>query len=124
MKLSQHFSSSEFACACGCGFEAVNPELISLLEFIRYKANGSPITITQHGGCRCHVQNIKSKGAKNSQHLLGNAADIKIVGMSAHAVYEFISTLHADKLVRVGGLGKYTTFTHVDVRKGFARWIG
>jgi len=122
MKLSIHFNSSEFACYDKCGFDSVDPKLISLLEFIRSKVGDRVITITPRGGCRCPNQNTKSGGKPHSQHLLGKAADITIAGMSAHEVHTLISKLHTDGLAHVGGLGKYATFTHVDVREGVARW--
>lgn len=122
MKLSTHFSSSEFACFCGCGFDTVDTKLVDLLELIRSKAGNRAVTITPKGGCRCKVQNAKSGGKPRSQHLKGTAADIKIAGMSASDVHALVSKIHTDGLAHVGGLGKYSTFTHVDVRPTIARW--
>ena len=121
MKLSEHFNSEEFACKCGCGKSEVSPKLIELLDIIRKYAN-APITIVS--GRRCPAHNKNCGGVKTSQHLLGNAADIQIKGMSASKVQQFIQELHESNKCRVGGLGSYTTFTHVDVRQKVARWNG
>jgi uncharacterized protein YcbK (DUF882 family) len=60
--------------------------------------------------------------AKNSQHMYGNAADIKIDGVSPKEIYDWLNSWHK------GGLGLYPTFTHVDVRntvgRSLARWGG
>ncbi len=77
---------------------------------------GKPITITS--GYRCPAHNKAVGGAKESQHLLGKAADIVVKGMSPATVAE-----HAEA-IGFGGIGRYATFTHVDVRAGRARWSG
>lgn len=119
MKLSEHFSEEEFMCHCGCGEKHINPKLITLLERIR-SAFGKPITIMS--GRRCKAHNTKVKGAKDSQHLLGNAADIKVKDVPPKEVQEYLMK-HFDNDCR--GLGRYKTFTHIDVRDGkIARWNG
>jgi uncharacterized protein YcbK (DUF882 family) len=116
--LSPHFSRAEFACHCGCGFSTPNQALVDRLEEIRFMA-GRPVTILS--GCRCQHHNEKVGGAKHSQHVLGNAADIRIAGVAPETVAEF-----AAKVLRGhGGIGIYHSFTHVDVRPGsLARWRG
>ena len=116
--MSEHFKQSEFTCHCGCGGCTVSPNLIILLEKIRALL-GRPVTILS--GYRCEAHNKACGGKPRSQHLLGNAADIKVAGMGAHAVHQFL-TDHLDK--EIGGMGKYDEFTHVDVREGYARWNG
>ena len=120
-KLSENFDSSEFKCHC-CGElpeHGMNPHLIELLQAIREKM-GKSITITS--GYRCQKHNEKVSGAKHSQHVLGNAADIQMAGVNAHIVHDYIAS-HFNQ--RAKGLGKYTNWTHVDVRSGSAtRWEG
>lgn len=116
--MSEHFKPNEFMCHCGCGQQDVNPKLVDLLEEIR-KAVGKPITIMS--GKRCESYNASVGGAKHSQHILGNAADIKIVDMHPNDVQDFLELQFGKK---IGGLGRYKTFTHVDVRNGCARWNG
>ena len=117
-KLSENFDSNEFKCKC-CGEVHINPKLIELLQAIRDKI-GKSITIMS--GYRCEKHNQKVGGAKHSQHVLGNAADIKIAGMDAHEVQHWL-VLNFNKECK--GIGCYDTFTHIDVRDGAsARWSG
>lgn len=116
--MSEHFKPSEFMCHCGCQEMDVNPKLVDLLEEIRTKV-GKPITIMS--GKRCEKHNAEVGGAKHSQHVLGNAADIKIKDMHPSDVQAWLETTFGD---RIGGLGSYKTFTHVDIREGHARWKG
>jgi uncharacterized protein YcbK (DUF882 family) len=119
MQLSKNFKSTEFQCKCCKQLpqEGMNPHLIELLQDIR-DAIGKSISITS--GYRCQKHNQKVKGAKLSQHVLGNASDIQVSGMSAADVHKFLLE-HFDD--RIGGLGKYPTFTHVDCRTG-TKWRG
>lgn len=120
MKLSENFDSSEFKCRC-CGElpdGGMNPKLIELLQSIRDEAD-KPISIMS--GYRCEKHNHEVGGAKHSQHVLGNAADIMIHGMQAHEVQHWL-VIHFNK--QIGGMGCYGNFTHIDIRDGFARWAG
>jgi uncharacterized protein YcbK (DUF882 family) len=120
-KLSEHFDDSEFRCKCckKLPTAGMDKDLINLLEDIRTKLN-KPVTITS--GYRCEKHNEACGGAPKSQHLLGQAADIQVSGMSAAEVHLFIEH-HFYK--RAKGLGKYPRFTHVDVRDGaITRWNG
>lgn len=124
--LSRHFSSSEFACKCGlrglkqsdgyCGGKSwPSLELVGKLEELR-AAIGKPILVTS--GCRCRKYNQTIGGATASQHLLGTAADVTVQGMAPSEVAAVAER------VGFGGIGRYKTFTHVDVRPGRARWSG
>lgn len=115
--LSKNFSRREFACRCGCGFNAVDYELIYVLEFLRFYFN---VAIIVNCGARCEKHN-KSKevgGQPNSQHLIGKAADIKIKGFQPLAIYELLCQIFPNKY----GIGLYDKFIHIDVRSGAARW--
>lgn len=107
-----HFKLDEFRCK-HCGVLKLNINLLLKLEELR-KQTG-PLTITS--GYRCLFWNKKVGGIKNSEHLKGNAADIKAVNMNPNKVH-FI----ADKVFNNGGVGKYNTFTHVDVGVNRYRW--
>jgi uncharacterized protein YcbK (DUF882 family) len=110
-----HFTRQEFACKCGCGKDTVDYELMDVLEKVR-EHFGVPVHISS--GNRCKKYNKKVGGKSKSQHLLGKAADIVVDNVSPNVVHSFLDQLE------VGGLGKYNTFTHVDVRDGRARWDG
>lgn len=115
--LSTHFSRSEFRCKCGdCSCDTVDAELIRVLEFVRRHFD-RPISITS--GVRCEDHNRRVGGSKNSQHVLGRAADIIIDGVSPKAVQAYINNKFTDWY----GLGCYPTFTHIDTRRVKARWM-
>ncbi len=124
MKLSAHYDRSEFACKCGCGYDTVDTELLTLLNIVRNRFE-APVTI--NSGCRCVEHNEQVQKEVNadyvpysskSQHLLGRAADIVVQGVVPSEVYAFIN---AHKPLS-GGAGNYATFTHCDSRNLKARW--
>jgi uncharacterized protein YcbK (DUF882 family) len=118
-KASKHFSYSEFACKCGCGFESLHPDSIKVLEAVR---NNFGVPVIVNSGCRCYSHNQKVGGSSNSQHCYARAADIVVQGVPPIQVYQW---LDAGPLKGKGGLGNYATFTHADTRlKGPARWNG
>jgi uncharacterized protein YcbK (DUF882 family) len=115
--LSENFKESEFACK-GKGTlpaQGIDPKLLALLEDIRTHF-GAPIKI--NSGYRSPEHNAKVGGAKGSYHVKGMAADIVVRGVPAKVVYNYLAGMHT------GGVGKYSRFTHVDVRDGKARWEG
>lgn len=59
----------------------------NVLQPLRDKL-GKPITITS--GYRSNQLNSKLKGASNSQHRYGQAADIVVKGMDTNQLYRFI----------------------------------
>ena len=115
--LSEHFSRSEFACRCGCGFDSISPELITVLEDVRMHF-GAPVKI--NSGCRCEKHNAKVGGVPNSQHVQGIAADIVVIGINTNRVADYLERKYPDRY----GVGRYSSFTHIDVRQAKARWRG
>ena len=117
---SAHFKLSEFKCKDGTAvpakYYANCQKLMNLLEEIRAACGNRAITV--NSGYRTPTYNEKVDGAKQSQHLYAAAADIKVSGMSASEVYKLCDRLVGSR----GGVGKYSTFTHVDVRGHKARW--
>ncbi len=117
---SEHFKMSEFKCKDGTD---VPPEywnnlqsLMNMLEKVRSAYGNVPVTIMS--GYRTPSYNKKVEGAQESQHLYAAAADIQTKDISAEKMYEI-----ADKTVGdSGGVGKYSYFTHVDVRGHYSRW--
>ena len=112
MKLSEYFDSREFACHDGSE-HAISAELISKLTALR-KEIGKPITITS--GYRSPAYNKSIKGATNSFHMRGMAADCQVEGMTP-------AQLKAIAL-RIGfrGIGLYDNFIHLDVRAKYTEW--
>lgn len=118
--ISEHFSKAEFWChgieqgTCTCNHSIdINPRLIELVEQLRYNTGGRPLYI--NSGYRCPVHNAAVGGVSNSQHVLGNAADIS---RPDHLSFEefrwYVEQLPFD------GVGVYYAgdFIHCDVRYG------
>ena len=115
MKISKHYSRHEFACACGCGFDPVDIELIDILELIREHYN-QPVFINSAARCQEYNRSIGSKDS--SQHTKGKAADIYLDKVNLNSVRNFIDRLNPERF----GLGIYNDFLHIDVRNSKARW--
>jgi len=113
--ISANFSRHEFSCKCGCGFSVVDAELIKLLELSRIQW-GAAVTI--NSAARCEYHNNFIGGAKNSQHLLGTAADFKVRGVEPKVVYEWLTAQYP----KTYGMGLYNSWVHLDVRPVKARW--
>ena len=111
-----HFKRREFACKCGCGFDAVDAELLSVLEQLRTALGNRAVSITS--ACRCDNHNRKVGGARNSVHKLGKAADIKVTGITPAKVADYLERTYPGRY----GIGRYRSFTHIDVRNSVARW--
>jgi uncharacterized protein YcbK (DUF882 family) len=109
--LSAHFSTSEFACKCGCGFGTrrgdVSPELLHLLEQIRSEY-GRPLVVTS--GCRCPTYNEAVGGVKSSAHMRGKAADISVSGGANRRKLVDLAVMNF-----ASGIGVAKTFVHLDV---------
>lgn len=116
--LSEFFNRAEFACHCGCGFDDISLQLVRTLNDLRTVLN-EPIHVLS--GCRCSKQNHDCGGVKDSQHLRGMAADIRVDSLTPKQLAAFIEK---STCFVFGGLGIYPTFVHVDIRQGHARWHG
>lgn len=116
-KLSANFKVKEFACSDGSDPVFISPELVEVLQKIRDHFK-KPVTI--NSAYRTPGKNKAVGGATYSQHLYGTAADIQVKGIAPKDVYAFAETL----LPNTGGIGLYSTFTHVDVRQARSRWKG
>ena len=117
--LTKDFSRDEFKCRCGkCVGNYVDIRLVKGLQALR-DLIGMPIII--NSAVRCPEYNKKVGGVKDSQHIKGRAADIRVKGMDPGKVADFAEQIDVFKN---GGIGRYSTFTHVDVRGYRARWNG
>lgn len=114
-RLSPHFRVHEIACSDGSDRFLVHPALLVLLEDIRSHF-GAPVTV--NSGYRSPSYNAKIGGARRSRHVMGLAADIRVRGATPDEVAAYAEALG------VGGLGRYRTFTHVDIAGAGRRWNG
>lgn len=113
------FDTKEFESKDGknspFGETVVKKELIVRLNAIRSQF-GKPIIV--NSGYRSPEHNKSVGGVSNSQHVLGNAADIRPEELKDLPELQKI----CDELNPHGGVGFYDTFCHVDVRGERARW--
>lgn len=114
MRLSANFVRSEFACKCGCGFDTVDCELIKVVQAVREKFGAIAI----NSGCRCSAHNNAVGGSVKSQHKLGRAADLKILGGTKTSI---VAGWIKERYPSVS-VGLYPTFVHVDTRSGGAKY--
>lgn len=121
-----HLNLRELACKDGTPYPYYNDNrlerLIQLFEDIRKLAGDKPIKILS--AYRTVIHNKKIRGAKNSQHLYGRALDLQHSKMTNTEFYELIRSNVIE--LGIGGLGRYKTFVHVDIRPGdrIAYWSG
>lgn len=115
--ISKNFRVREFACKDGSDPVFIDDDLVGVLQQIRDHF-GKAVIITS--AFRTANHNKKVGGATYSQHCYGKAADIKVSGVAPSKVAEYVETL----MPNTGGIGRYSTFTHVDVRSTKSRWNG
>ena len=110
MKLTEHFSLSEFIKSYTADrwkidntpqtddiIDNLRELCINVLEPIRNEWN-KPLKI--NSGYRCPALNRKVKGARNSQHKLGKAVDIEFKNVPNRELYEWIkANLEFDQLI-------------------------
>ena len=73
MKITD-FKTEEFDCKCGCGKNNINSIFLQKLQRARTYA-GIPFII--NSGCRCYTHNKNVGGVATSEHLSGEASDIR-----------------------------------------------
>ena len=122
MKLTNNFSLSEFECKCGCKMPAFVKEnvkeLAENLQVLRDVVGRIDLT----NAYRCKEHNADVGGSTNSQHIKGKAADIKSNTLSPSEIASITDDLMKSEKFKLGGIGIYNTFTHVDIRGHKARW--
>lgn len=119
--ISTHFRYSEFDCNhCGKHGELISMELVNdVLEDVRTHFGGKAVVV--NSGVRCDAHNRAVGGASNSRHrtIHADAADIVVVDVAPSVVWKYLSDNYPNKY----GIGRYNSFTHIDVRPGGpARW--
>jgi hypothetical protein len=136
---TEHFSPDEWKQRAGYGVPAYDYPaewiqdrwlpLADILEKLRAKL-GKSIKIVS--GYRSKAYNTQlyliryGKAPTDSQHSYGRAADIVVSGVPAATVHALLLKMHNNGEIKLGGLGSYSSFTHIDVRPGntLARWNG
>lgn len=123
MKITENFYLYEFACNDGSTTPSnLLPNIIKLAEQLQVLRTYFKKPIHINSAYRSAAYNRLIGGSPNSQHLLGKAADIRIVGILPIEIKMSIEKLIAEGRLKEGGLGIYDTFVHYDIRETKARW--
>tara|TARA_R110002020_G_scaffold197141_2_gene398191 strand:- start:291 stop:752 length:462 start_codon:yes stop_codon:yes gene_type:complete len=132
MKLSQNFSLSEFTKSQTATRHGIDNtpsmtniiNLTSLCEGVLQPVRNhfmKPMIISS--GFRCKELNTKIGGSKTSQHVLGQAADIEVLGVSNLELSDWINTnLEYDQLILEfynEKEGPHSGWVHVSFDKGY-----
>ncbi len=121
MNVTDHFALSEFACKdhlrTRYPADRIDTHLRPLcetLEVIRTVC-AQPLRIVS--GYRTPEHNRFVGGAPDSRHVHGDAGDIIARDLTAAELHEIIMALYlAKKLPKLGGMGRYKAWVHVDTR--------
>ena len=109
------FQRKEFACKCGRFCDGypyeMRREAVEIADSARSHF-GKPATVVS--GLRCETHNAHVGGVTNSQHMYGEAVDLKIQGISAG---ELLAYLQAQPGVRYAYAINGTN-VHFDIPKG------
>jgi len=123
MQLTDNFNIREFYCNDGTRIpQEYIANVIELAENLQVLRDYAGAAIRVNSGYRHRDYNTRIGGAKNSQHLYACAADIIVDGMTPQEVADLIEELIAQGKMKEGGLGRYNTFTHYDIRGYNSRW--
>lgn len=112
----EFFGREEFKCKCGgkyCnGYPSEMKEAVVRIADSARKHFGKPAYVVS--GLRCKQHNANEGGVANSQHMYGEAIDLRISGVSADQLLAFVkqqlSTRYAYKI--------NATNVHFDIQKG------
>jgi hypothetical protein len=125
-QITPHFKLEEFHCHDGTHVpSAALPGLLRLCREVLEPLRAKFGVCRVNSGYRTAAYNKKIGGAPNSQHIYdiepaSVAADVRLAsGTPAQWAAE------ADRLLAGrGGVGRYSSFVHVDNRPNRARWVG
>ena len=146
MRPSAHLSWDELACWNRLGREwnghapsaliAAYPavwrearaiQLVATFEEIRSRLGDHPMVV--NSAYRRNDYNRAVGGAAMSQHVLGRALDLRHATVKPKAFFDEVRELYAEGFLPfLGGIGRYKTFVHIDVRprvnNRLAVWTG
>ena len=121
--MTKNFSKEEFDCNDGSEMPInIYHNMVKVANQLQTLRNyiGKPIQI--NSAYRSEEYNASIGGVKNSQHIMGRAADIVIKGMTPIEVSKVIEELIDKGDILQGGIGIYSSFVHYDIRGNKARW--
>ena len=122
MQLTTNFHLSEFACKDGTPVpDELIPNVQKLAEQLQTIRDAIGESLHINSGYRTPAYNKKVGGKPNSYHLKAMAADITAKNYTPKQLAAVVEKLILNGL-KIGGMGIYKRFIHVDTRKGKVRW--
>jgi len=122
-QLTTNFHLREFKCNDGtevpCELLANVGVLAAQLQVLR-DYTGAAIYI--NSAYRTEDYNKKIGGANESQHLLAKASDITTKMHTPKQLAKIVEKLIKEGKMKIGGIGIYPGFLHIDTRDIKARW--
>ena len=123
MKLTKNFSKIEFESRDGAKMPPdVLKHIKKLAENLQIVRDFIQEPIHINSGYRSVHHNKNIGGVKNSQHLLGKAADITTKSYTSKQLVLIFEKLISKGDLKQGGLGLYNGFIHYDIRNTRSRW--
>ncbi len=126
--LTKNLSRHEFECECGCKFDTVDFELVTVIQDCAdyFEIVYGKVIVEPTGPNRCIKHNEEIGGAFNSQHIYAKALDFKMKKFKSGTweyinpdeIADFLEEKYPDKY----GIGRYNNRTHFDSRTKKARW--
>jgi uncharacterized protein YcbK (DUF882 family) len=123
MQLSKNFNKSEFDSKDGEPMPVgVLNNVLEVAQNLQKLRDYYNVSIKINSGYRSEAHNKAVGGSKGSQHRRGLACDIVINGVDPDDAADKIEELIEKGYLKEGGVGRYHTFTHYDIRGTKARW--
>ena len=121
--MTKNFSKEEFDCNDGSEMPInIYHNLVKVANQLQILRDELKKPIHINSAYRSEEYNASIGGVKDSQHIMGRAADIVIKGMTPIEVSEVIEKLIEKGHMLQGGIGIYSSFVHYDIRGTKARW--
>ena len=113
----KYFAMKEFECKDRCEMPSeVRANIVALVENVLDPARERlGMVITVNSGYRCPKHNLAVGGVKNSQHMKGEAADVRSVQGSGFTVQDLARVIVANG--RWDQMILYPTFVHVSWKR-------
>lgn len=123
MQLTKNFYKIEFESRDGTKMpDHVLQNIKELADNLQKVRDTLAEAININSGYRSETHNKIVGGVKNSQHLLGKAADVSMKNYTSKELAVIFEDLILNGVIKEGGLGLYNGFVHYDIRGTRARW--
>jgi len=121
--MTKNFSKEEFDCNDGSEMPInIYHNMVKVANQLQVLRNYIKKPIKINSAWRSQEYNASIGGVKDSQHIMGRAADIVVKGMLPIELSKIIENLISKGEMLQGGIGIYSSFIHYDIRGTKARW--